>query len=93
MAISQGKRHDLAVVSDSPLFPDVARRDPQPKRAHESDYGFFQRVDDPACNPIRDLLSEWFERFASLQDSEAVADPRQRDGLQRALRVWIDSER
>ena len=67
-----------AVVSDSPLFPDVARSDPQPKRAHESNYGFFQRVDDPAYNRKRDLLNEWFERFASLQDPEAVADLRQR---------------
>lgn len=67
-----------AVVSGSLLFPDAARSDPQPKRAHESDYGFFQRVDDPACGRIRDLLNQWFERFATSQDAEAVADLRQR---------------
>lgn len=47
-------------------------------RAHESEYGFFQRVDDPACGRIRDLFNQWFERFASSQDAEAVADLRQR---------------
>jgi hypothetical protein len=66
------------MASDSPLFPDAARSDPQLKRAHESDYGFFQRVDDPACGRIRDLLNQWFERFANLQDAEAVADLRER---------------
>lgn len=67
------------MAADSPLlFPDIARNDPLPIRAHESDYGFFQRVDDPACGRIRELLNQWFERFAGSQDAAAVADLRQR---------------
>lgn len=66
------------MATGSLLFPDTARSDPQIKRAQESDYDFFQRVDDPACDRIRDLFNQWFERFASSQDAEAVADLRQR---------------
>ena len=47
-------------------------------RAHETSFGFFQRVDDPACGRIRDLLNGWFARFAGSQDAEAVADLRGR---------------
>ena len=60
------------------LFPDRARTDNGVQRAGESDYQFFQRVDDPACGRIRSLLNQWFERFALSQESEAVADLRQR---------------
>ena len=60
------------------LFPDAPRTDPQPIRAHESDYGFFQRVDDPACGRIRDLFNDWFERFAETQDAKATKDLRNR---------------
>jgi hypothetical protein len=68
----------LAVAADPLLFPDVARSDPQTKRAHESEYAFFQRINDPACGRIRDLFNDWFDRFAKSQDAEAVADLRQR---------------
>lgn len=66
------------VVSDARLFPDAPRSDPRSKRAHESEYKFFQRVADPAYGRIRDLLNQWFDRFTALQDAEAVADLRQR---------------
>lgn len=56
----------------------MPRSDSQIQRASESDYGFFQRVDDPVFGRIRNLFNQWFERFASSQDAEAVADLRQR---------------
>ena len=47
-------------------------------RAVESEYGFFQRVDDPACGRIRAALNAWFDRFLSMQEAEAVSDLRGR---------------
>jgi hypothetical protein len=59
-------------VSVAKLFPDAERTDPKPIRAAETDYGFIQRVDDPAFARIRGLLNDWFERFASTQPAEAT---------------------
>ena len=60
------------MVPRSLLFPDEPRSDPQPQRAHESDYVFLQRVDDPVFGRIRELFNEWFARFEATQDPSAV---------------------
>jgi hypothetical protein len=66
------------MAADAKLFPDAPRTDPWTQRASESDYAFFQRVDDPACGRVRDLFNVWFERFAGSQDAGSVRDLRNR---------------
>ena len=55
-----------------PLFPDVTRTDASHGRAHESAYGWLQRVDDPMLDRVRTVLNAWFERFAVCQSAGEV---------------------
>ncbi len=66
------------VSSHEPLFPDQPRTDKLPIYAHESHYGFLQRVKDPVFERVRSVLNEWFERFAEAQEVAAVKDLRNR---------------
>jgi hypothetical protein len=68
----------MGTVSTSLLFPDESRTDRLPVYAHETHYGFLQRVDDPVFARARNVLNEWFERFAGSQDAAAVRDLRHR---------------
>jgi hypothetical protein len=65
-------------IAPEPLFPDQVRTDRLTQYAHESQYVFLQRVQDPVFARVRDLLNGWFERFASSQDEQAIKDLRRR---------------
>lgn len=67
------------------VFDNVERSESRPKRRVESQFDFYNRIDDPAFEETRRLIESWFARYAT-------SDPNDGNGLRGRLRSGSDDD-
>lgn len=67
------------------VFDDIERSESRPKRRAQTQFDFYNRINDPAFAEVRELVESWFARYVD-------SDPNDGKGLRGRLRSGSDDD-